>query len=277
MTTTQELSSAETYMPEEEIEFYTGFEPTPCEEVGNIRIAYSVVPYDDLPTGQTSEHHTAHPRSRDELAIEDGLIARIVRVQTVQGHSGSIRVGEVPQSYHQAHQRYHYFYSGPEWLPVTEDEQAEYAIWAALPYVPEYGLDVSGAKPKLKKLKPEQIRRLQNRELKVTNEALLRRFLRTYAAKKGAPYIEGNIIDEFVSLNPDTKKNLERKQALGRAILGQASEVVADPIEKDFRRAHKLGLIHPKLGSIAAQVLYSRVASGNQTKLVNQLQLTLAG
>jgi hypothetical protein len=249
----------------------TGIEPTPAEDFDRISIALPLVPYDSLPTGETSDHHTMHPRVSEELiGTDNGAVIRSSRMQIVQGPAGSVREGKIPNEYHQAHQRYHYFFSGPDRKPRTVDEQFEFSIWMASLYVPRYGLDVSGNKPKKRRLTPKQINRLHDGELRVGCPGAMKVFLRNYVMEHGIPHLEGLTIEEFVE-----SKDLDRKQELGRGILAAASEVVTIPFEKDFRKAHRLGRIKPTLDAAVAKVVQITVNEGNQEKLVKQLEHAL--
>jgi hypothetical protein len=249
--------------------YHKGFKNTPIDEV--TKLPYPLLPYEGIPT-ELSLHHAAHPRTRKELrGIENGDITRAARMQWVSGPAGSVLLGQKLRDFHQPHQRYHYFYKGPEWLPSTEEEQFAYGVWAGSLFVPDFGLDVSGKKAKVRRMTEEQKERLHAGQIKIGAPEYLNTFLRRYVIKHGIPHVDGEMIDDFMNT-----EDIESRINIGRVILSQASEVVTEPIQTDFERAHRMHSISPYLGASAAQAVNINIVNGNQEKLVRQLHTAIA-
>lgn len=212
-------------------------EETPIDE--RTKLPLPLLPYEQA--AETSWHHHAHPSISPLLKAAGGLVVRTVRLQLTEGLGGKAKAdisGYIPKSYGE-HMRYHYFYSGPP-LPETEKEQFEYAVWAASGYIPENAVNVRGNKPKIVKMKPHQISRLHNGEIKVGSHELLKDFLKDYVLKQDLSHISPNIIDEFVNTQV-----WNRKRFLGRWLLAQASEVATEQLSEPFALARKKGLVNP--------------------------------
>jgi hypothetical protein len=256
--------------------FQRGLEPTPYDELTGMPLP--ILPFERFidvnpcPANEISPHHAAHPRDREELInTPNGDVTRTVRMQTVEGPGGSVEIGHTVQPWHKTHQRYHYFCSGPEWLPATEDEQFTYNIWAGSLYVPRYGLDVSGKKMVKKKLNEHQIELLHRGQIYVAEPGILRNFLRNYVLERGLQHIENKTIDEFVA-TPD----VERKQRLGRKILALASELAAEPINSELHQARKIGYVHPIFASKNSNIVWLHVSQGNRQKIVEHVEKKIA-
>ncbi len=251
------------------LHYHKGYQFTPMDET--TMIPYPLLPHEGSPA-KLSLHHAAHPRGRKELINTDnGDVIRTARMQWVAGPAGSVALGKKPTDLHQPHQRYHYFYKGLEWLPSTEDEQFAYGVWAGSLYVPDFGLDVSGEKAKVRKLTEAQKDLLHAGQIKIGAPEYLNLFLRRYVIKHGVPYVDGMIIDDFMN----TEDNDSRIN-IGRKILRQASESVTEPIQTDFEKAHRRHRISPYLGISAAQAVNINIVNGNQEKLVRQLRTAIA-
>jgi len=249
-----------------EIPHHRGLKPTPID-LERSKLPLPILPYESALI--TSEHHHAHPRDDELLKTDGGLAVRIARLQTVEGLGGIASrslSGRIPKKYGD-HPRYHYFFHGPP-LPQTEQEQFEYAVWATSGYVPELALDVSGNKPKIVRMNPDQIARLHNGELRVSGEDILRNFLKNYVFKQELSHIKDSKIDEFVST-----KDWERKRFLGRWLLAQATEVATESISDEFRMAHKLGLILPWVTSKVSNVVQMSIVSKKREQgIIEQYQ-----
>jgi len=251
--------------------FHRGLEPTPVDPVTGL--AYPIMPHKgQLTPDNSSDHHAAHKRLRRELSeVENGVVIRTSRMQKVYGPGGSLLIGNKLMPHHTPHQRYHYFFSGPEKLPEDSHEQFKYGVWAGSIYVPEFGLDVRGDKPRLARMYPDQVERLMDRQLYVGAIDTLRLFLRQYVMDNGIPQIDSQDIDRFMNT-----EDLEQRIEFGRIILDAASRIVSEPMETDFARARKRGRVKPMLGKCVAEVVQMNVTFGNQKKLVNQLHTALA-
>jgi hypothetical protein len=176
------------------------------------------------------------------------MVVRTVRLQQTEGWGGLARTDEsgyIPAHYGE-HQRYHLFFKGPP-LPETEQQQFEYAVWAASGYIPEQAINVRGNEPKIVKMKPHQISRLHKSEIRVGSEELLKDFLKDYVIKQDLSHVNGAIIDEFVSTS-----DWDRRRYLGRWLLAQASEVATEQFSQRFAQARKKGLINPRFSYKAA-------------------------
>lgn len=219
----------------------------------------------------SSWHHHAHPR--DDLSLKEagGLVVRTVRLQLAEGLGGQATRnwwGSIRKK-HGEHQRYHLFYGGPP-LPQSPKEQFEYAVWAASGYVPENALDVKGRHAKEVKMAPDQIKRLQNGEIRVGSKQLLSDFLKDYIFDQDFSHIEDTIIDEFVSRETDW----ERKKYLGYWLLSQASEVATESIDLPYREARKLGLVSLQMSSRISDVVQAEIRNPKrkQQSIIQQLE-----
>jgi hypothetical protein len=251
--------------------YHRGLAPTPTDPLSGI--AYPIMPYEGtLSEDNSSLHHAAHERNREELVnTENGVVIRTARMQRVYGPGGSLLIGKELANRHTPHQRYHYFCSGPEVLPVLPAEQFNYGVWAGSLYVPEYGLDVSGQKLKVKRLLPDQVQKLHDGQVKIGAIDTLRIFLRKYVMENGVPQTDESDIDRFMNT-----EDLDLRIKMGRNIMDAASRVVSEPLEVDFERARKKGRIYPQAGKCVAEVVHLNVTFGNQEKLVRQLTEAIA-
>lgn len=248
-----------------------GLEPTPIDN--RSKLPLPILPYKEAT--ETSWHHHSHPSASPLLRKTGGQVVRSVRVQLTEGNGGIAGVndaGYVKPEYGE-HQRYHYFFKGPR-LPETEQQQFEYAIWAATGYVPRFALDVSGNNPKVVKMNREQISRLHKGEIKVNSKDLLGDFIKDYLLNQDISHVDNKLVDEFVSTN-----DWSRKKFLGHWLLAQASEVATEHIDKPYREAHKMGLIIPgtslKISNVAHGVLRKK-RQQHQQALIQQLSYKLS-
>lgn len=242
---------------------------TPRDELTGLPLP--ILPFEHAE--MTGWHHHAHPRNSKLLQGLGGYSVRTVRVQLVDGHPGTAifnKDGSINCKYGE-HQRYHLFYGGPE-LPESEKEKFEYSIWATAGYVPSEAINVRGLEPTIEQMKPEQIDRLHNGEIKVSDRTFLSKFLKEYVLDQGLSEIDNTTLDEFVYT-----QDQERKMYLGHWILSQASEVAAEPIEGTYKVVYKAGLISPSMSSRAADVVHLGLGTPKmKKKIVEELQDKLA-
>lgn len=251
--------------------FISRQEQTPIDE--RTKLPLPILPYERAES--ISWHHHSHPSNSPLLKEAGGLAIRTVRLQLAEGEGGRATTnprGNIKRKYGQ-HQRYHYFYDGPP-LPETPKEQFEYVVWAASGYIPEYALEVRGRMPKTVRMNPDQIRRLQENEIKVGSNQILTDFLKDYIFEQDISHVENNIIDEFIS--KDT--NWARKKFLGHWLLAQASEVATESIAQPYREAHKLGLVSLRNTTKISNVVKAGIirSKRQQQGLIQQLEQKLA-
>ena len=247
----------------------TGLEQTPSDKLSGLPLP--ILPFKSA--SETSWHHHAHPRNDMSLKKGGGMVVRTVRLQQVEGPSGAAifnRNGKVDAKYG-PHQRYHLFYGGPV-LPTSKKEQFEYSVWASAGYVPTEALDVRGDSPEKVLMTPEQIRLLQDRDLKVSDYSLLSAFLKEYLFEQDLSHVNDQRIDEFVTTTDD-----KRKRFLGHWLLAQASEVATEPLDPPYREAYKVGLVRPTVSAKVANVV--RLGLGTQKmrdKMIDEDRFRLA-
>jgi hypothetical protein len=247
----------------------TGLEQTPADQKSGLPLP--ILPFENA--HETSWHHHAHPRNVKALKEAGGMVVRTVRVQQVAGPSGAAifdEAGRVDAKYG-PHQRYHLFYGGPP-LPETRREQFEYCVWASAGYVPKEALDVSGDSPEIVSMTSEKILLLKDRDLNISDRSTLSAFLKDYLFDQDLSHVKGEMIDEFVSTNDDS-----RKRFLGHWLLAQASEKATEPLEPTFREAYKVGLVKPSVSAKVANVV--RIGLGTQKmrdKIVDEYRFRLA-
>ncbi len=244
---------------------------TPVDELTGLPLPLR--PFNEA--AETSWHHHAHPSVSDLLKGTGGVAVRSARLQLVEGVGGLpkrsrlqrfIRPNKAGQ-----HSRYHSLYDGPP-LPRTPEEQFEYCVWAFADYIPDTAIDLTGRRPKIAKLTPEQTDRLRfGGELRATHLEPLRTFLEDYLVTHGLNSIEPSSVDEFIST-----ADSERRTILGQELLSRVTETASDPLLESYARARKIGRISHAAEPELPLFLQTRLKETRRAMLIGRLASELA-
>lgn len=205
------------------------------------------------------DNHAFHPSTSPELESLSGQAIRNCRVQRAD--------------WYDHHIVYHGNYAGPE-IVETETDRFRTVTLAAAGYIPDEAIDCSGYKPEIVPVTPDMRERLRcSGEVRMARPGVVRKFLAAYVLEQDLSHVSETKIDEFLRTT-----NVNTKRFLGQWLLAQATEVAAEPIQKDYRLAHRLGKINPALTTRPENFVQRALGDSYQRNpYVKQLHEKLAG
>jgi hypothetical protein len=173
------------------------------------------------------EHHAYYPKP----VLESGDVA----LQALR----DCRVQYGPRG---AHNRFHASF-GPPLLPKTASEIFTHVFFAALGYIPDRGIALSGI-PRVVSLAPSQRAALaQPNSIYVSNGANVRSYLLCYVMEQCDGLLTPDIVDEFLHT-----QRVQDRNALGECVLEMACRESVVSLEErynDARRLHRLPVSLP--------------------------------
>lgn len=206
--------------------------PSPVDNL--TKMPLPIIPTDTLPRFKDSRaanwHHHYHPSADPALTSISGLAVRHLRLQLLPIKS--------------RHQVYHDIFSGPEFLPETQEERFGHIILASAGYMPRFGIDVTAEDPTVPVAMPQKMHnRLQNSgEIAVRGNYNIANFIRKYLVVQDLSHVNESVVEEFLETT-----SIERKRYLGHWLLAIASEIATEPVKPAYHQALDDGLIKTKI------------------------------
>jgi hypothetical protein len=249
-------------------------EATPIDPVS--RLALLLKPHDEvLPFvwGEADNsavladlNHVHHPRTSPLLqGVNGGFAVRQSRGQIVMRSD---------------HNLYHEYCSGP-WLPSRRSERLQTVVLSAAMYIPAQCIDVRGGQLRIENLTESQRARLRSSgEVRVIDQGAVRRFLMDCVVKADVDHIKPFLVEEFLSLHPDTEESSLRQRELTHLLLSLTLEPLADPIDAIYCKGRKTGLMAAGLPArprdfMSGQLIGRNPRSINKVKHIMQRKLSL--
>lgn len=143
-------------------------------------------------------------------------------------------------TYNDHHYGYNLHYKGP-WQPSTPAQLGVTIVMALSNFIPEVGLDFTGARPKERRMDEYDRRYLQESgQVHIGNEGDVLRYLFRHVLSQEVDHIRDREIDEFLhTFIP------ERKIYLGHCIAAKIVERAVEPVEGVYAKARRNGLLAP--------------------------------
>lgn len=173
-------------------------------------------------------------------------------------------------SYEHHHYRYNIEFDDPDY-PANEQQLFTTLVMGVAGDVPEGALDFSGAKTKIRKIKPEERRLLwESGQIKIISESAVREYLREYVFQQDLDHLRINEIDEFLHTY-DYDKRIYLAHALSAKIVERAVE----PIESIYTERRKKGLLHPAAPNNVRDFVKPKLSASRFGPVFSELQKTL--
>lgn len=217
-----------------------GRAPTPVDELTGLPLL--IEPHDEVPSlladtrlnaarreagrrDYIDRNHVHHPASSPELSNDAGRAVQSSRVQWVVRSE---------------HREYHHAYSGPP-LPHTTEQRFRTIVFNLANYVPRQALSFRGGSPHEITLSDEQITRMQTSgEIQALDQLKVRKFLQSCVLQNPVfDHIPVAVIDEFLTIRPETEDDRRRQEFLAHKLLALVIEPVTEPLYETYRQTRQ--------------------------------------
>jgi hypothetical protein len=236
---------------------------TPTDEITGLPLL--IAPQDDVPyllkhsginatrraagrRDYIDRNHVYHPST--SLLTEDERALQGSRIQYVLRYD---------------HDAYHAAYFGPP-IPQTAAEQYYQMVFSAANYIPRRALDFSSDSPVEVTLTDEQLLRYQTSgEVKVADTKRVAKFLEDYVlADPEFSHIPVSLIDEFLTMSPESDDDLRRQRYLAHQLLSFVIDATTEPIYQAYKRALESNIWKPALNTSPRRVVHDQIIGRGQ-------------
>jgi hypothetical protein len=210
--------------------------PSPIDVETGIPLPLCPRPHQPLPVGRgvanvSREGDWHHPFYYKRTLLGHGLAGQALRSSRVQWMAYD--------DHHEDRQGLHAFYDGPP-LPQTDQDWFKTTVLVCADYVPIRGVDFHrSGEPYIRTMRTGERQLLLNSGvIRVAKYDDIKPYLLEYVAQNGVENMDERTIDEFLHT-----RSMKKKRRLGEALIRAASEVVAEPLDDQYRNAKKQRLL----------------------------------